>query len=553
MLEQRWRPTRIKRTTGWLPGRDPRAVRHPPEKAAALTPGPPHRPVLVVGGGIAGLTAATALAERGIPVVVVEREATFGGRVRAWPTSTPLGEAVTMSRGFHAFFRQYYNLRALLRRADPGLERLVPVADYPLTLAGGPTDSFARIPRTPPLSIAAFVARSSSFPLSALRHVDARAALGLLDVQFPETYTEYDGISAADVLDGLRFPPQARHLALEVFARSFFADPHDFSGGELVAMFHTYFTGSAEGLLFDVPDDDYDTALWSPLADYLQRRGVDLRPATEVSDLEEDGSGGIRGHCTDGRAVSASAVVLATDLAALQRLVAGATWLGDDAWRARVAARRLAPPFAVWRLWLDSPAREGSPLFLGTSGYGRLDNVTFVDQMEQGAGDWARRHRGCVVELHAYAVQPAPDEAALRAELRHQLERLHPELAGASVVHEEWLLTDDCPLAGTDRWAERPGVRTPDPRVVLAGDGVRCDLPVALMERAATTGWLAGNALLADMGLTGHDVWSVPLQGRGQPLAHWLRERLPAPTSSPAPAPHSPRGPAPHQTNRRRQ
>ena len=25
-----------------------------------------------------------------------------------------------MSRGFHAFFRQYYNLRALLRRADPG-------------------------------------------------------------------------------------------------------------------------------------------------------------------------------------------------------------------------------------------------------------------------------------------------------------------------------------------------------------------------------------------------------------------------------------------------
>ena len=24
-----------------------------------------------------------------------------------------------MNRGFHAFFRQYYNLRALLRRVDP--------------------------------------------------------------------------------------------------------------------------------------------------------------------------------------------------------------------------------------------------------------------------------------------------------------------------------------------------------------------------------------------------------------------------------------------------
>ena len=44
-----------------------------------------------------------------------------------------------------------------------------------------------------------------------------------------------------------------------MFARSFFADPDEFSAAELVAMFHIYFLGSAEGLLFDVPDDDYDT------------------------------------------------------------------------------------------------------------------------------------------------------------------------------------------------------------------------------------------------------------------------------------------------------
>ena len=29
------------------------------------------------------------------------------------------GADVAMNRGFHAFFRQYYNLRALLRRVDP--------------------------------------------------------------------------------------------------------------------------------------------------------------------------------------------------------------------------------------------------------------------------------------------------------------------------------------------------------------------------------------------------------------------------------------------------
>ena len=264
----------------WTPGLDRRAERHSPRLPTAASDHD-SRPVVVAGGGIAGLAAATGLSERGVSVVLVEREAKLGGRVRSWPVSDERGETLSMSRGFHAFFRQYYNLRALLRRTDPALERLVAVPDYPLTLADGPTDSFARIPRTPPLSIAAFVARSPSFPVSALRHVDVGAALGLLDVRFPQTYAAYDGVSAADVLDRLRFPEQARHLALEVFARSFFADPRDFSGGELVAMFHTYFTGSAEGLLFDVPADDYDTALWSPLGQHLATLGVDVRTGTE--------------------------------------------------------------------------------------------------------------------------------------------------------------------------------------------------------------------------------------------------------------------------------
>jgi carotenoid phi-ring synthase / carotenoid chi-ring synthase len=514
----------LPRPARWTPGLDPRAERHTP-RVPTSSPGPDQSPVVVVGGGIAGLAAATGLAERGVPVVLIEREATLGGRVRSWPVTTEHGDALTMSRGFHAFFRQYYNLRSLLRRADPALEQLVPVDDYPLTLADGPTDSFARIPRTPPLSIAAFVAQSPSFPVSALRHVDVGAALGLLDVRFPQTYADYDGVSAADVLDRLRFPHQARHLALEVFARSFFADPRDFSGGELVAMFHTYFTGSAEGLLFDVPSDDYDRALWGPLGAHLATLGADVRAGTEVAALE-DAPDGIRVQLVDGTTVAAGGVVLATDREPLQRLVADAGWLGDPTWRAAIAEQRIAPSFAVWRQWLDRPPAQGSPLFLGTSGYGPLDNVTFVDQMEAGAGQWAARTRGCVVELHAYAVSHDTDETELRAELGRQLLRLHPELAGATVVHEEWLLARDCPLSGTDSWAARPGVVTPDTRVVLAGDGVRCEHPVALMERAATTGWMAANELLAGRGLVGHDLWTVPTRGRGQRGAHVARRLL---------------------------
>jgi len=56
------------------------------------------------------------------------------------------------------------------------------------------------------------------------------------------------------------------------------------------------------------------------------------------------------------------------------------------------------------------------------------------------------------------------------------------------------------------------------PGLALAGDGVRVDLPVALMERAATTGWLAANHLLASWGAAGHDVVTVPVRGRNAVL-----------------------------------
>ena len=497
--------------TPWRPGRDAHAVRHPAPRPNTPRPAPVDGPVLVAGGGIAGIAAAVGLAERGLPVTMVEPSDQLGGRVRAWPVDHG-GDRVMMSRGFHAFFRQYYNLRSLLRRVDPALEGLVPLADYPLVLAGGHADSFAHIPRTPPLSLAAFVAQSPSFTLRDLAAVDVGAAMELLDVDFPGTFANYDGESAAHFLDRLRFPDQARHLALEVFARSFFAHPSDFSAGELVAMFHAYFLGSSEGLLFDVPRDDYDTVLWAPLRRYLEGLGVDVRARDRVAAIEV-ATNDLHVHLGSGGEVSAAAVVLATDPASRRSLLLDSA-VGDHGWRDRVAAARTAPPFAVWRVWLDRLVENGRPEFLGTAGFGPLDNISVLERFEDGARRWSANHGGSVVELHAYALVGEPDERQLRARLRDELDRIYPELAGAAVRAEEWLVRDDCPLADTGPWVDRLTVDTPDPRIKLAGDGIRCDYPVALMERAATTGFLAANSLLADRGRPGHDLWTVPMRSR---------------------------------------
>ncbi|MDN5571164.1 MAG: FAD-dependent oxidoreductase [Propionibacteriaceae bacterium] len=494
------------------PGRDRRAVRLPGPSGADRVAGDRH--VVVIGGGIAGIAAAMVLTERGVRVTLCEASDRLGGRVAAWP----LGDGRTMSRGFHAFFRQYYNLRGLLRRVDPELARLVAIEDYPLTRPDGLTDTFAGLPRTPPLSVAAFALRSPTFTLGSLTTVNILAALELLTVRFPGTHQRYDGESAGAFLDRLRFPAAARDLALEVFARSFFAHPSEFSAGELVAMFHTYFMGSAEGLLFDVPDDDYDASLWQPLGERLASLGVEIRTSARVDALLiEEGRAGVRFGAEE---LTADAVVLATDPRPARELIAALPATEHlREWQERVADTRNAPPFVVLRLWLDGLVDASRPAFLGTSGFGPLDNISVLERFEAGAAAWAAEHGGSVVELHAYAcpesvVSDATVAQEIAAQLVAQLHRAFGETASLGEVHRELLVRHDCVLVGPDQpWGERPGVRTPAPRLVLAGDWVRCDLPVALMERAATTGFQAANALLDGWGVAGEDVWTVPLTG----------------------------------------
>jgi len=477
--------------------------------------------VVVVGGGIAGIAAATILAEHGVSVVLLEKERFLGGRAGAWTDQLKNGEKFEMERGFHAFFRQYYNLRALLRRVDPQLSKLQPLHDYPLLGPDGRSQSFSGLPKRVPFNLLSLIARSvfrrgGTLRLSDLRNVKPSAALDMLRFDPQRTFDKLDDVTAKTYLDGLNFPAEARHMLFDVFAHSFFNPEEDYSAAELLHMFHFYFTGNPEGLVFDVLRQPFSTGLWKPFERYLGGLGVDVQLGVSASQVARTVDGGFRVE-TDSDAqgaLTADAVVLAATVPALQRLVAASPDLGRDRTLARqVDSLDVTLPFAVWRLWLDTPSAPGRTAFVGTTGMGLCDNISLFHLFEDESRAWAARTGGSIVELHAYAVPEELEREAVQRDLLATLHALYPETKRATILEDRWLLRRDCPSFAPGSHALRPTVETSIANLALAGDFVKLPTPTALMERAATSGTMAANLFLSQWGAAAERVATIPRRG----------------------------------------
>jgi len=451
---------------------------------------------VVVGGGIAGLSAATELCERGAEVTLIEREEYLGGRAGSWQDRLATGESFDMERGFHGFFRHYRVLRDLLRKVDPALSALAPAADYPILGPEGQSESFAGLPRRAPWNVAALALRTPTLRARDLLSIRPRPALAMLTFDMGRSYRRWDGTSAKDYLDSLGFPPAARRMLFDVFAHSFFCAEEEMSAGELLMMFHYYFVGNRDGLVFDLAARPMSRAFWQPLGERLARLGADVRTGTECASVARAPGGGWRVELERGGALEADAVVLALALPGLQTVAAASPDLAGP-WRDDLSSLPVTRPFAVLRLWLDRPMRVDRAPFAGTTGFGHLDNISLYDRFQDQSRAWAERTGGSVVELHAYAVEPSIDHAELATELVAGLHAAYPESRGARELERRFLWRQDCPGFPPGIHARRPTVTTPFPDLCLAGDLVRMPEPSALMERAAASGLAAARALSA--------------------------------------------------------
>jgi isorenieratene synthase len=239
-----------------------------------------------------------------------------------------------------------------------------------------------------------------------------------------------------------------------------------------------------------------------------------VRTGTTARSISPDAGTRWRIELDEGPPLCTQHLLLALDPGGLRTLLAASPELAAAApeLAGQVAALALAPPFAVTRLWLDRDVGPERPTFNAVSREPTLDSITIYSRLERPSADWAGRTGGSVVELHSYACD-APDADTATARMRTELAALWPETAPARVVHVQQRMEATAPSFPPGSAGSRPRVLGAAPGLRLAGDFVRTPFLTGLMERAAASGVLAANDVLAEVGAGPEEIRGIPQRG----------------------------------------
>ncbi|NTW64058.1 MAG: Rieske 2Fe-2S domain-containing protein [Chlorobiaceae bacterium] len=567
--------------------------------------------VVVIGGGLAGISASIELARHGFVVTLVESSSSLGGKLTGW-TLDALGEKFPVEHGFHGFFDQYYNLNEMFAFAGVSKDVFDASPGYPILFKNRPAEIYGQTPKYFPFNILSVVWQSRSLDLvSFLRDYQGLwPVIGMFRYRYGKTFQDYDSIDFMTYCQRGNILPAFIDTVLHPFAYSTMNRMEVLSSAEAIRYFHFYFMASPEGLSFRITNRDCMSALIDPLRRKLEELGVTIRSGRKalrltienervtgvvlqsgggsgqiysgiaVSDVPSSGwavlsssegvpvlvskegsgysafdarcthmgcpvaphpeSGGFFCPCHAGKFDAAGNPVSGPPKAPLQKLSVtqkGEQLLlalplrdspvddGDDFlecdyciaasdvrgtrelvrlsglnkpdFERQVSSLGEADPYAVYRLWLDRPLLTAAFPFYTVSGYTYTDSVSIYSAFQEPFISWGKKNQGAVIELHAYAIAPEDvrPEEEIKAAMQKELHHLFPETEGATILHELYMQQSNFTRWAPGDHAGRPSTETPLSNLFLAGDWIKVDAPVFLMEAAAFTGRMAANAI----------------------------------------------------------
>jgi isorenieratene synthase len=255
--------------------------------------------------------------------------------------------------------------------------------------------------------------------------------------------------------------------------------------------------------------DASGTPMSGPPKAPLARLAVALEGKKLVIRHEEGGA-----SPAEGEFLACDYCIVASNVRGTRELIK-ASQLNRPEFESKVASLGEADPYAVYRLWLDRPIDLAEFPFYTVSGYTYTDSISFYSHFQEPFISWAKKHGGTVVELHAYAIAPKDirPEEEIKSTMLQELHAMFPETLGASVLQELFMQQSNFSRWAPGDHARRPGIETPFSNLTLAGDWVKVDAPVFLMEAAAFTGRMAANSILRQESLKSVPLPIVPMSG----------------------------------------
>jgi 15-cis-phytoene desaturase len=428
--------------------------------------------VIVVGAGLAGMSAAHELADHGKTVLLLEARPYLGGRTSSW-----VEDGMPVESGLHKYLGFYQAMPRLLKNAGLNLDDVFAWVDMlAIDLPGDkPSGIFGAAPLHRPLeTLAGIIGNNRFLPPWDKASLLKFSAAGLwsyfndpddLDRQSVAAFAEKHGVTDKTL----------QRVLIPLTAGLFFLMPEDYSAyvffgiivGALKQVWRTRIGAFRGGMTETMMD---------PLAASLERKGGNVQRDSAVERLIVERQR-VVGVQVNGEAIRAADVVLAVSLRPAQRLL-GEAFPDHPAFADMLQLETM--PAVTLQLELDAPSQAHD-----WTNFGPMTHIgTFAEQSHTTFTHVPGRLSTILIPPHPF-VPLEPDEI---------FEKVYPDLLSLDLQiegnvrryrvikhpHDFYALTP-----GNERL--RPPQKTPIPGLTLAGDYTQQPLFTS-MEGAVISG-----------------------------------------------------------------
>lgn len=485
-----------------------------------------HYDTIIIGGGVAGLTAALHLAERGLKPLILEADERVGGRLSGKDEIVINDWHFPNEHGVHGVWSSYLNLKSMLRRHGI-IDQLIPAREEQWIYRTGsfigraPVGSVIRNSALPaPLHyIQLFILPQFLWMLSlhdwaSIFRVWSTLLMSIGIDPFVEDQP-LEGLTFGKTLE--HWGPAFRALFYGLTRNGLSTDPEEVPLAGFLAFLRFYTVMRRDAWRFEyLPNGGGEVC--EKLAAKIQQCGGEISLKSSVKRIEKDGDWIVR-YERDGVAesIKASFVILASDSPAAESIIKN-SFQADNLFFPHGLAH------AVIRLWFDCEPRKHPEAGI-FSGDFMMHNFFWLDKIYEEYRKWHDTTGGSCIEIHVYGPKDVlqQTDAVLIANLLTDFYRAFPELKGHLIKPylQRNAATHTLPSLGAR--GTHLGIETPWPNFFCAGDWVWHQNPAFFLERACVTGLEAANRVLA---LCHQEVFEVQSYPPPEPLAAWIENLM---------------------------